>query len=63
MNCWIRAGEVAHCGRRDAHDRDYEVVILEDCCAGVTADEHSHAIACLGRYAIIAASRDFDFAS
>ena len=28
-------------------------VILEDCCAGVTPDEHMHAIACLGRYATI----------
>jgi nicotinamidase-related amidase len=61
--CGVSTNGVVHSGARDAHDRDYEVVILEDCCAGVTADEHDHAIACLGRYASILASTEFDFAS
>ena len=52
---------MVHSGARDAHDRDYEVVILEDCCAGVTADEHMHALACLGRFATIVGSGEFDF--
>ena len=38
-------------------------MILEDCCAGVTADEHMHAIACLGRYATIVDSTAFDWAA
>ena len=61
--CGVSTNGVVHSGAREAHDRDYEVVILEDCCAGVTPDEHMHAIACLGRYAQIVASRAFDWAA
>ncbi|HTH29139.1 MAG TPA: cysteine hydrolase [Sphingobium sp.] len=61
--CGVSTNGVVHSGARDGHDRDYEIVILEDCCAGVTADEHMHAIACLGRYASIVSSSEFDFAS
>jgi nicotinamidase-related amidase len=59
--CGVSTNGVVHSGAREAHDRDYEVVILEDCCAGVTADEHLHAIACMGRYGTIVESRDFDW--
>ncbi len=59
--CGVSTNGVVHSGAREAHDRDYEVVILEDCCAGVTADEHSHAVACLGRYAAIVDSAAFDW--
>jgi nicotinamidase-related amidase len=61
--CGVSTNGVVHSGARDAHDRDYECIILEDCCAGVTPAEHDHAIACLGRYATIVASDAFDFAS
>ena len=59
--CGVSTNGVVHSGAREAHDRDYEVVILEDCCAGVTADEHKHAVICLGRYATIVESRAFDW--
>ena len=59
--CGVSTNGVVHSGAREAHDRDYEVVILEDCCAGVTPDEHTHAIACLGRYATITTTDEFDF--
>lgn len=61
--CGVSTNGVVHSGARDGHDRDYEVVILEDCCAGVAPDEHAHAIACLGRFAKIIKSQDFDWAS
>ena len=61
--CGVSTNGVVHSGAREAHDRDYEVVILEDCCAGVTADEHMHAVACLGRYARIIDSTEFDWAA
>ncbi|MFM6931171.1 MAG: cysteine hydrolase family protein [Novosphingobium sp.] len=61
--CGVSTNGVVHSGAREAHDRDYEVLILEDCCAGVTADDHSHAIACLGRYASIVQSGAFDWSS
>lgn len=60
--CGVSTNGVVHSGAREAHDRDYEVVILEDCCAGVTFEEHDHAIACLGRYATILPSQEFDWA-
>lgn len=58
----VSTNGVVHSGARDAHDRDYEVVIFEDCCAGVTEEEHAHAIACLGRYASIVKSGEFSYA-
>jgi nicotinamidase-related amidase len=59
--CGVSTNGVVHSGAREAHDRDYEVVILEDCCAGVTPDEHMHAIACLGRYGSLVTSAEFDW--
>ncbi|MFT4025219.1 MAG: cysteine hydrolase [Novosphingobium sp.] len=59
--CGVSTNGVVHSGAREAHDRDYEVVILEDCCAGITPDEHMHAIACLGRYGSIVNGAEFDW--
>ena len=61
--CGVSTNGVVHSGAREGHDRDYEIVILEDCCAGVTPEEHTHAIACLGRFAKILKSQEFDWAS
>lgn len=61
--CGVSTNGVVHSGAREAHDRDFECIILQDCCAGVTEAEHDHAIACLGRYASIVDSTEFDFAS
>lgn len=61
--CGVSTNGVVHSGAREAHDRDYEVVVFEDCCAGVTADEHMHAIACMGRYGAILKSQEFDWHS
>jgi len=60
--CGVSTNGVVHSGAREAHDRDYECIILEDCCAGVTPDEHMHAIACLGRYATIVPGSEFAWA-
>ncbi|HEX7753004.1 MAG TPA: cysteine hydrolase [Novosphingobium sp.] len=60
--CGVSTNGVVHSGAREAHDRDYAVVVLEDCCAGVTADEHRHAIACMGRFGSIVDSAGFDWA-
>jgi nicotinamidase-related amidase len=38
---------------RDAHDRDYEVCILEDACAAISEEEHQQSIAMLGAIARI----------
>lgn len=59
--CGVSTNGVVHSGAREAHDRDFECIILDDCCAGATLDEHAHALACLKRYATITTSDMFDF--
>ncbi|KMK65313.1 cysteine hydrolase family protein [Puniceibacterium sp. IMCC21224] len=44
---------------REGHDRDYACVVLEDCCAGATTEEHDYALAGLKRYATISNAADF----
>lgn len=38
---------------RDAHDRDYEITVLEDACAAADASQHQHSISSLSRIARI----------
>ncbi len=47
---------------RDGHDRDYAMVVLEDCCAAHSAEEHRNSIGSLGRFATITTSDKVDFA-
>ena len=35
---------------RDAHDRDYEVIVLDDCCAAHSAQEHANSIESIRRF-------------
>ncbi|MGP1614890.1 MAG: isochorismatase family protein, partial [Pollutimonas bauzanensis] len=35
---------------REAHDRDYEVIVLEDACAAHSAEEHANSIQSLARF-------------
>jgi nicotinamidase-related amidase len=60
--CGVSTNGVVHTGAREAHDRDYAVTVLEDCCAGATTDEHESALRCLARFAAIKNSADFVFA-
>lgn len=41
---------------RDAHDRDFDVVLLEDCCASPSAQEHENSVASIGRFCTVANS-------
>jgi nicotinamidase-related amidase len=59
--CGVSTNGVVHSGAREAHDRDYACTVIEDCCAGATADEHDGALRCLGRYAAIKTSADVAF--
>lgn len=47
---------------RDAHDRDYEVVLLEDCCAAHSAQEHENSVQSLGRFCTVTTSDQVVFA-
>ncbi|TAL02561.1 MAG: cysteine hydrolase [Rhodospirillaceae bacterium] len=59
--CGVSTNGVVHTGAREAHDRDFECVVLEDCCAGATVEEHERALYCVGRFATIASSDKIDF--
>lgn len=49
----VSTNGVVHAGAREGHDRDYECIVLEDCCAGATTDEHESALKCVARFAAI----------
>lgn len=53
---------VVHSGVREAHDRDYAAVVVEDCCAGLSDEEHASALACMRRFGRIARAAELDFA-
>lgn len=46
---------------REGHDRDFQCVLLEDCCAGATEDEHNFALAGLKRFSEISTAADVAF--
>ncbi|HYZ33206.1 MAG TPA: cysteine hydrolase [Crenalkalicoccus sp.] len=48
---------------RDAHDRDYAVTVLEDCCAAATAEDHEAGIRALQRFAVFTSSDAVDFSA
>ncbi|GGF51394.1 isochorismatase [Azorhizobium oxalatiphilum] len=58
----VSTNGVVHAGAREAHDRDYACIVLEDCCAGATAEEHDNALRSMARFVSIKASTDVDFA-
>ena len=39
---------------RDAHDRDFVVTVVEDCCGATNADDHSNSLVPLRKIAKIA---------
>lgn len=48
---------------REGHDRDYRMVILEDCCSALAPEEHDAAMQLLASFATITNSRDVDFSA
>ncbi len=46
---------------REGHDRDYDMVVLEDCCCGLSAEEHENAVKGLQRFCRFTTSQDVVF--
>lgn len=46
---------------RDGHDRDFEMIVLEDCCAAPAATEHDNSIQSIGRFCTVTTSADVVF--
>jgi len=57
----ISTNAVVQAAVRDGHDRDFEMVVLEDCCCGLSAEEHDIAIKSLQRFCTITTSADVVF--
>ena len=46
---------------RDAHDRDFQVVVVEDCCAAHSPEEHLNSMASIARFCTSATSDSITF--
>jgi len=46
---------------KEGHDRDYEIIVLEDCCAALTDEQHASVIEQMQRIATITTSKDVAF--
>lgn len=56
--CGVSTNGVVQAAVREGHDRDFRCVILEDCCAGATDEEHAFALAGLRRFAEVTTAAD-----
>ena len=43
---------------RDAHDRDYDIIVLTDCCAAANEEDHKNALLPLGKIANLKKSNE-----
>ena len=57
----ISTNAVVQATVREGHDRDYEMVVLEDCCCGLSTQEHENAIEGLKRFCVITSSAEVVF--
>lgn len=57
----ISTNAVVQAAVREGHDRDYEMVILEDCCCGLSVEEHEGAMKSLQRFCKVTTSTDVSF--
>ena len=57
----VSSNAVVQATVREGHDRDYECIVFEDCCASFSSDDHSQSMAALGRFANITTSVEVDF--
>ena len=57
----ISTNAVVQATVREGHDRDYEMVLLEDCCCAMSAEEHQASIAGLKRFCTITTSAEVVF--
>jgi nicotinamidase-related amidase len=57
----ISTNAVVQATVRDGHDRDYEIVVLEDCCCGLSAEEHEGAMKSIQRFCKITTSTEVAF--
>lgn len=59
----VSTNGVVHTGLREGHDRDYACMVVEDCCAGASEEEHRNAISCMRRFGQIQLSSEVNFSA
>ncbi len=57
----ISTNAVVQATVREGHDRDYEMIVLEDCCCALSTEEHEIAMKSIQRFCTITNSRDVVF--
>jgi nicotinamidase-related amidase len=57
----ISTNAVVQATVREGHDRDYEIVVIEDGCCGLSTEEHDNAIGSLKRFCKLTTSHDVVF--
>ncbi|HTV96242.1 MAG TPA: cysteine hydrolase [Steroidobacteraceae bacterium] len=57
----ISTNAVVQAAVREGHDRDFEMVLLEDCCCALSAEEHESAIRSLQRFCRVTTSTEVVF--
>lgn len=57
----VSTNGVVQAAVREGHDRDYEVILIEDCCCAMSKEEHACSIAGLARYCTITTSSEVEF--
>lgn len=57
----ISTNAVVQATVREGHDRDYEMIVLEDCCCGLTAREHEIAMESIQRFCQVTSSDEVSF--
>lgn len=57
----ISTNAVVQATVREGHDRDFEIVLIEDCCCGLTTEEHEIAMTSLKRFCKVTTSAEVEF--
>jgi nicotinamidase-related amidase len=57
----ISTNAVVQAAVREGHDRDYDLVVLEDCCCALSTEEHESSIKSLQRFCQLTTSNDVNF--
>jgi nicotinamidase-related amidase len=57
----ISTNAVVQAAVREGHDRDYEMVVLEDACCGLSTEEHEGAIKSFQRFCKLSSSTEVAF--
>jgi nicotinamidase-related amidase len=57
----ISTNAVVQATVREGHDRDYEIVVIEDGCCALSVEEQEHAIGGLKRFCRLTTSQDIGF--